>query len=228
MGRQGSKATLVDDFKKVHNNQVDDLRTLHKMNMPQPAHFEPELTTNRLEMVARWLLEEYYSTEDDLVRDTDNNYTRGCTSFMRQRVRVIQEYKSGRHSWLGMLNNGNDLVFTIGGIPCRYSNDDAASPTKQAVTTANQYQASFLNFDDDKKPSRFCFVIDRGQSGAEEPHVEFLGFTVAGVVVCRWTSNKVRVLSIEGTQSLPPAVEVNKPVVAPKRRSNNQSVSRKG
>lgn len=67
------------------------------MNLPLPATFNAELMSDRLESVSQWLLDELYATEDDLSRPTDSGYTRGCTTFGRQRSRIIAEAISGRH-----------------------------------------------------------------------------------------------------------------------------------
>ena len=72
------------------------------MILPLPATFNPELSSDRLEAVSQWLLDELYATEDDLSRPTDNGYTRGCTTFGRQRNRIIAEALSARHAWLGL------------------------------------------------------------------------------------------------------------------------------
>ena len=105
-------------------------------------------TPQRVRIVALFLtlLLVLRSTEDDLSRPTDSGYTRGCTTFGRQRSRIIAEAVSGRHPWLGLSNNNNDIVFTIGGVPCRFSNDDPSNPSKDAVLTANRYRLDFLEF----------------------------------------------------------------------------------
>ena len=195
------------------------------MSLPLPASFNPELSSDRLSAVSQWLIEEFYATEDDLSRPTDNGYTRGCTTFGRQRNRIIAEALSGEHTWLGLLNSHNDVVFTIGGVPCRFSNDDPSNPTKDAVLTANRYQMGFLEFAAASEPARFCFVIDRGHNGAAEPQVEFLGFTPSDEIACRWVSSEVRILRVEGRRALPEPVEVAKPQVAPKRRDEGDSDS---
>ena len=187
------------------------------MTLPPPSSFRAAFATSRLQAVSSWLLDELNATEDDLVRYTDNGYTRGCTAFMRQRVRILHEAASKKYPWLGILNPGNDLVFSIDGIPCRFSNDDPDDPKKDAVKVANRYQATFLDFDDDKSPSRFCFVIDRGLEGISDPHVEFLGFTAADSLVTRWVSDKVRTFHAVGDLPLATPVAVEKPVVVPKR-----------
>ena len=195
------------------------------MTLPSPSAFNAELVSDRLETVSQMLLDELYATEDDLSRSTDSGYTRGCTTFGRQRSRIISEAVSGRYGWLGLSNGSNDIVFTIGGVPCRFSNDDPSNPSKDAVLTANRYQMDFLEFAAKGEPGRFCFIIDRGQDGAAEPRVEFLGFTPSGEVACRWVSNAVRVLRLEGQQSLVQPVQVAKPQVAPKRRDEGDAAS---
>lgn len=194
------------------------------MTLPAPSDFNSELQGERLEAVSQWLLDELYATEDDLSRSTDSGYTRGCTAFGRQRNRIIAEAVSGKHGWLGLPNSNNDIVFTIGGVPCRFSNDDPSNPSKDAVLTANRYQMDFLEFATPGEPGRFCFIIDRGHDGASEPRVEFLGFTPSGEVACRWVSNAVRVLKLEG-QALAQSVPVAKPQVAPKRRDDGDAAS---
>lgn len=195
------------------------------MSLPPPAEFNPELTSDRLQMVSSWLLEELYATEDDLSLPTDSGYTRGCTTFGRQRKRILAEALGGKHTWMGLANSNNDIVFTIGGVPCRFSNDDPTNPSKDAVLTANRYQMDFLEFASKGEPGRFCFVIDRGHDGTAEPRVEFLGFTPSGEVACRWVSDKVRVLRLEGDQPLAPTIPVSKPQIAPKRRDEGDATA---
>lgn len=210
----------IDESNYLHQTWVDKFAKVHKMTLPLPATFNQNLSPDRLEFIARLLLDELYATEDDLIRPTDNGYTRGCTTFMRQRNRIIAEALSGRQPWLTIPNSGNDLVFALGGVPCRFSNDDPANPSKVAVLTANRYQTEFLEFAPATDAGRFCFVINRGYNGADEPTVEFLGFTANDTLACRWVSGTIRVLRVEGQLALPHAVEVAKPVVAPKRRDD--------
>lgn len=192
------------------------------MTFPLPSVFNAELSLDRLELVSQWLLEELYATEDDLSRPTDSEYTRGCTTFGRQKKRLTTEALSGPHGWLSLRNGNNDLVFTIGGVPCRFSNDDPSNPSKDAVLTANRYQMDFLEFATKGEPGRFCFIIDRGHDGTADPRVEFLGFTPSGEIGCRWVSSTVRILRVEG-QPLAQPVEVAKPQVAPKRRDEGDA-----
>ena len=187
--------------------------------MTSPRHnLPPVLKEEYLELVASWLLEEWAATEDDLVRDTDTSYTRGTTRFGRQQKRFWLEYLSGKHSWLKVLNNSLDIVFEINGIPCRFSNDSAESPKKRAVVEVHQHQILFLEEAEPGDAARFVFVLDPGFDEASEPRVVLLGFSAAGEEVCRWTSGGVVRRIGEANPSVPPAVDLPKPSVTPKRK----------
>lgn len=198
------------------------------MSLPLPETFNPALSADRLQQVAEWLLEELYATEDDLKRPTDTGYTRGCTAFGRQRSRIMTESAlREKNPWLGLVSGDNAIVFSIGGVPCRFSSDDPSKPTKDAVLTANRYQVDFLEEATTDQPGRFCFIIARGHDESAEPRVEFLGFTPGGAVACRWvSSDTVRMLRrVDNDQSLPPTVPVAKPQIAPKRRDEGDAAA---
>lgn len=186
------------------------------MNLPSPADLIPALSSDRLQLIADWLLEEYYATEDDLGRQTDSSYGRGCTTFDRQKNRIIAEWKSGKYQWLDLKSGMSfAVVMALGGVPCRFSNDNPASPSKDAVVSANALQQEFLEFVEDDEPGQFCFILDRRHGGGQEARVEFHGFTPTGALACRWVSDTpVRVLRAVDPVVLAPAVEVKKPVVA--------------
>jgi len=190
------------------------------MNLPLPSSFNSKLSNERLETVANWLLEEFYATQDDLTRPTDSEYSRGCTTFDRQKNRIIREARSGKYSWLELSNTTFDLVFNIDGIPCRFSNDDPSKPSKTAVLSVNRLQMGFMEFVNNAEPGHFCFIVDHVNHG--EPSVEFLGFTPTGDVVCSWSSHNVRVFRIEDQPLIKP-VDVAKPQILPKKRSEGDA-----
>lgn len=185
------------------------------MQTPLPSVFNLGLSDERLAEVARWLLEELDATEEDLVRPTDSGYGRGCTAFDRQKNRIISEWRSGKHTWLGIKSGASfAVVMTISGVPCRFSNDDPTSPKKDAVLLANRHQQEFLEFVDDHEPGQFCFIVDRGHFNQGETRVEFHGLTPTGSVACRWVSDAaVRVLRVVDPVLLPAQVEIGKPIV---------------
>ena len=183
-----------------------------------PHRFPLQMTEEYLNLVAEWLLDEWYATEDDLVRDTDNAYTRGTTRFGRQKQRITNEYVSGRHPWLRVENNGLDLVFSITNIPCRFSNDNADAPKKRAVLEVHPFQMRLIEDTEPGEAARFVFVINQGLEESQEPQVLLLGFSASGEEVCRWQSGGVMRALGEARPSVPAPVEISKPVITPKRR----------
>jgi hypothetical protein len=192
------------------------------MPLPHPMRFHPQLDDQKLHRVSSWLLEELYATDDNLSRFTDSAYGRGCTAFDRQKNRIILEHASGEHPWLNVSANTFDLVFSIEGIPCRFSSDYAQHPTKKAVVEVSRYQKTF--FDDvvsPGAPARFCFVIDRGSVGGDEARVVFMGMDSDNVIRCEWLSDDIRAMHLAGSAT-PAAVDVGKPAIGIKQQRDQQ------
>ncbi|MGZ8182311.1 MAG: hypothetical protein ACXWT1_10160 [Methylobacter sp.] len=192
--------------------------------MKLPVHYKADLTHERLTIIAGILLEEYYNTLDDLTSDHDCNYTRGCTAFGRQKNRIINLALSGTYPWLELLNSGNDLVFAIGSISCRFSSDNPDNPKKKATLIPNRYQQSLIDETVNDEPCRFCFVLDKGYNDDLEPKVVFVGFDTSNTIKCLWESNTVRTLHSVAPVITPNAVEIGKPAVTPKKPSADGDV----
>jgi hypothetical protein len=190
------------------------------MSLPLPSHYHAALTTERLAYVSRLLLTELANTERLMSSDVDDGYTRGCPTFGRQKNRIKLEARSGKVEWLSIVSPGNDLVITIDSIPCRFSNDDPNSPSKDAVILANRHQVSFFEDFDRGVPKRFCFVVDRGATENEDARVVFLGFDENNVLRCRWTSDSVRTLQVV-EPTVPAAAQLPKPIIGPKRTDSD-------
>lgn len=194
---------------------------MNSTSLPFPSHFNLALRSDVLSIVAGWFLEEMYATDDDLQRSTDCAYTRGCTLFGRLKNRIVQESLGGSHKWLTTANGkSNDLVFGIGGVPCRFASDSAEAPSKSAVLDTHALQMPFAEFARPGEPVRFCFVIEGGNF-AQEPRVVFVGFSATDEVVCQWESDNIRRLSRVEVEELPTAVNLGKPIVTPKRRKTD-------
>ncbi|WP_395680500.1 hypothetical protein [Dokdonella sp.] len=187
--------------------------------LPPPSDFHPQLSPDRLRLIASWLLEELLATVDDLTRWTDNSWTRGTTAFGRQRSRILAEWRSGKYPWLDVVDPGNALVFTIDGVPCRFSNDDPDNPSKDAVVGVNPRQTSFALFARPGEPVRHCFVVDRVVGDMAEPYVAVDGFSAAGERVCRWVSDSVRAFTSIAAEQ-PASVDVEKAKLGPKQPSD--------
>jgi hypothetical protein len=83
------------------------------MPLPLPEAFYQQLSADRLNVIAEVLIAEHFSTSQDLQSEYDDGYARGCTRFARQKNRLKILALSGTHSWLKLLNSGNDLTFSI-------------------------------------------------------------------------------------------------------------------
>jgi hypothetical protein len=196
--------------------------------MRLPIHYKPDLTHERLTIIAGVLLEEYNNTLDDLTSEYDGPYTWGCTAFGRQRKRIIDLVLSQKYPWLELSNSANDLVFKIGSVPCRFSTDNPNNPKKNATLVPNRYQQSLIDEAENDEPCRFCFILDKGYNDDQEPRVVFLGFDAADVIKCEWKSDTISTLHSVTPIVTPHAVEIGKPAVTPKRPSIDDDMGQAG
>jgi hypothetical protein len=190
------------------------------MSLPAPWEFHAALSADRLRHISQLLLTELSGVEMLLSTEVDDGYDRGCTTFARQKNRIKLQARSGQIDWLTLASANNNMVFKIGGVPCRFSNDNPDDPTKDAVLVANRHQRSFFEETESGAPKRFCFVVDRGASENEDARVVFLGFDENNVLRCRWVSDSVRTLH-QVSPIIPEATQLPKPVVGPKRQQKS-------
>jgi hypothetical protein len=186
------------------------------MSLPIPEAFHPQLSADRLDVIAAVLIAEHFSTATDLQSEYDDGYARGCTRFARQKNRLKFLALSGKHRWLALLNAGNDLTFSIGGIPCRFATDDPMAPTKPAVLEATPLQQSFFDEVEIGAPCKFCFILDGGYAESDDPRVVFIGEDAAGNVVCSWVSGGMRSM-YSVSANTPAAKPLGRAPVSPKR-----------
>ena len=171
-----------------------------------PSDFVASFTNERLAIIAQALLDECFSTDDDLQSKFDSGYSIGCTRFDRQKNRLKNLAQD--HWWLGITDPSNRLVMNIEGAPFRFTRDDYLSPTKVALTAvcetestqikkfAREQQTSF-NWEDEldndiesENPVRWRFVIDVNQSAEEDNsrdyEVFFVGYSRHDDPSCIW------------------------------------------
>ena len=154
------------------------------MSSHHPSAFNPALTDVRLGVISEALLDVLYDTELELDGPLDDGYTRGTTTFGRQRNAVIGIAQSGRYSWLKLTHAGMDVTFEIDGVPCRFFADDPASPKKPGFFRRNDADQLFER--NAGEPVLFRFVVAKPQSSNEEAEVFFLGFDANGEEAFRW------------------------------------------
>ncbi|WGS50116.1 hypothetical protein LFL96_00985 [Paraburkholderia sp. D15] len=192
------------------------------MNLPLPEVFHPALRSDCLGVIADILIDEHFTTLTDLQSEYDDGYSRGTTRFARQKNRLKSVALSGQYEWLQLRHAGNDLIFTIDGIPCRFATDDPANPTKPAVLEATPIQQSFFDEVESGVPCKFCFILDGGYAESDDPRVVFVGEDLYGAVKCRWTSDGMKTLHAVSANT-PPAKDVGKAPVGPKRIESDKT-----
>ena len=148
-----------------------------------PSDFVASFTNERLAIIAQALLDECFSTDDDLQSKFDSGYSIGCTRFDRQKNRL--KNLALDHWWLGITDPSNRLVMNIGG-----------SLSTQIKKFAREQQTSF-NWEDEldndiesENPVRWRFVIDVNQSAEEDNsrdyEVFFVGYSRHDDPSCIW------------------------------------------
>ncbi|QZA78211.1 hypothetical protein K4H28_01960 [Deefgea tanakiae] len=171
-----------------------------------PWELLPSLEENCLRVVATELLNVLYDTEKQLSTPLDDNYSRGTTTFARQKNRLTEMCVSGRYSWLKLTNPNMDLTFEINGIPVRFFSDNPDSPKKRGFFRHNAVDCLFAPSSD--IPSLHRFVIEKPENDEEEARVHFIGYNDFEEPVSHWVyGDRVTVLqSVDSTA--PESVEI--------------------
>lgn len=150
--------------------------------LPWQAH--NDLTEERLSILAEGLLNVRHDTYAELATRLDDNYSRGCATFGRQRQWLMQQAKSERYDWLTLASPAMDLTVNIGSIPVRFFTDDHDSPKKPGYFKRNDVDQLFSS--DDTEPVVFRFVVEPAATSEDEDRVFFVGHNVYQEVVVEW------------------------------------------
>ncbi|MFZ6864703.1 hypothetical protein ACO0K7_18935 [Undibacterium sp. Ji67W] len=154
------------------------------MAKKQPWEYQLALIADRLNVIAEALLDVYYDVQKELDTDLDSSYTRGTTTFGRQKNKLIQLCKDARYPWLDLRNTSNDLTCAIDGIPFRFFTDDHEKPQKPGFWKRNEQDNLFPT--DEDEPIYWRFIIEKPLTDEDEAAVYFLGANSNQVPVCEW------------------------------------------
>lgn len=181
------------------------------MSKKHPMEYQSALTVDRLNVIAEALLDVFYDVQKELDTDLDSSYTRGTTTFGRQKNKLIQLCQDKKYPWLDLRNTSNDLTCAIGGIPFRFFTDDHEKPQKPGFWKRNEQDNLFPN--DEDEPIYWRFVLEKPLSDEDEAAVYFLGANSNQVSVCEWKyEESVRVFkTVDNTR--PDAVDTPEPSV---------------
>ncbi|MCB1736911.1 MAG: hypothetical protein KDI42_02195 [Gammaproteobacteria bacterium] len=196
-----------------------------------PWDIHPDLTEDRLAIVARILAE---TRNEEVKRTVDPHavaWGLGCMAFNRCKVAIERaEFMHG--TWLRVLDHSNGLVFTIGEVPARFlkGDPDHPNPKALAVRHAEVRQMHFAEFDS-PEVHLWRFLIDTDVNG-RAIKVHFVGLSETGSTVSHWewTYREAVVPITRSAKARGEALKLGRPAVKPKQggkddRSNEGGIS---
>ncbi|MDU6390505.1 MULTISPECIES: hypothetical protein [unclassified Pantoea] len=190
---------------------------------PYPWLFYPELSEERLSLIAEELLKVLDMTWQQLSSPLDDNYTRGTCTFGRQRQMLIALCLSGKHNWLQLTHPGMDVTFNIENIPVRFFADDPDNPKKPGFFRRNEVDQLFEP--QLTTPTLHRFVVEKPEFEGEGARVHFIGTNALDEIVSKWTFREGRVPPLHAMGDTPPASVpiVLDPIRAPTRDKQRPS-----
>lgn len=155
------------------------------MSLPKPSSFRPELTGERLSVIAEALLDIRFTTIREMDSPYDSNYSREGTAFERSRNMLIHMCQTKQYDWLTLVNPAMDVTFCIGSVPCRFFRDDPERPDKPGFFKRNAVDDLFAK--DENDPVMWRFVVERAATDADEDRVHFIGYNIYQEKISHWT-----------------------------------------
>lgn len=167
-----------------------------------PWEHYPQLSEERLTVIAEELLKVLDNTYEQLSTNYDDNYTRGTATFGRQRQMLIKLCESQKYDWLLLKNSGMDVTFEIGSIPVRFFADDPDSPKKPGFFRRNEVDQLFKP--ELTVPVLHRFVIEKPEFEGEGARAHFIGMNALEEMLSKWTYGEGRVAALHSTDDTPP------------------------
>jgi hypothetical protein len=154
------------------------------MSSKIPSTFYPELSDDRLRIVAVKLLDIRHSTIREMNSEFDDNYTRETAVFGRSKNMLIALAQSNQYEWMSLKNAGMDVTFKINRVPCRFFRDDPNSPEKLGFFKRNAVDDLFEM--DEQHPVMWRFVVEKALTEDDEDRAFFVGYNVFQEKVAEW------------------------------------------
>jgi hypothetical protein len=176
------------------------------MNSKHPAMFYPDLTDDKLLLIATELLDIRYLTIGEMNSPYDDNYTRETAVFGRSKNMLISLAQGGQHDWLSLRHAGMDVTINIGSVPCRFFRDDHDSPEKLGFFKRNAVDDLFAT--DDQHPVMWRFVVEKALTDDADDQVYFAGYNVYQEKVSEWIYSNATPQLHTVDKVVPAAVEI--------------------
>lgn len=186
----------------------------------EPWQSRPDLTEIRLRIIAEGLLNVRHDTYAELATPLDDNYSRACATFGRQRQYLLQLALSKRYDWLGLASPAMDLTINIGTTPIRFFTDDHANPKKRGYFRRNEVDQLFST--DDNEPVIFRFVVEPALTSEDEDQVFLLGHNAHQELVVEWQYRPVATILHAVDSSEPKTVVQAEAEIGLKSASDHQ------
>lgn len=152
--------------------------------LPHPAAFFPALSDERLSIIAVALLDMRHLVIRETDLPHDDSYTRGTRVFGCSRNMLIEMANGGEYDWMALVHAGMDVTFTIGGVPCRYFQDDPERPEKPGFFKRNTTDNLFPV--EERDPVMWRFIVEPAMLPDAEDRVFFIGYNVFQEKVSEW------------------------------------------
>lgn len=193
------------------------------MSSVHPTTFYPELSDDRLRVIAVKLLDVRYSTFREMNSPFDDNYTRETAVFGRSRNMLIELALGSQYSWMSLKHAAMDVTFNIGQVPCRFFRDDPNSPEKAGFFKRNAVDDLFAI--DEQHPVMWRFVVDKALTEDDEDRVFFIGYNVYQEKVCEWMYRGSTPTLHTVDQEIPVAAEIPPATVDVREERSSENVN---
>lgn len=154
------------------------------MQYPHPSTFFPDLTDERLSIIAAKMLDVRYQTIRQMDTEFDDNYTRECPVYGRTRNMLIALAQSKKLPWLGVKCMGMGVDIAVGNVKCKFFRDDLENPEKAGFFKRDNFLCLFE--EEDNVPLLWRFVIERALTEEDEDQVYFVGYNKFNEKVSMW------------------------------------------
>ena len=189
-----------------------------------PSEIDPELTDDRLNAVARFILDVYSDAISNTQLKYDNTYTQGSRGWAWVREAILEH--ENYFPWLRVVHRGNDIQFKIGRTSVfRFFCDDPESPQKKFVTLPTEAEASnftlplFEATDLDEEPDGLWRFMIRKSLNEDDEHELFCVKYKSGLkeAIAKWQFNKTVKTFVTSDAEIPAAAKLPEPSLAPRR-----------
>lgn len=164
------------------------------MTAAHPKDYHVDLTEDRLNVIAKTMLQMVNLTYDTNSTEYDDRWVLGTAIFARVKNALEKMARSKDHPWLTLAKSGMAITPNIGRVPFRFASDDPSSPKKLHILQQNneEMQQHEMAFPDASAVNsgeniKWRWYIEKGYSELDTPRVSFVGLDCSSdEIICTW------------------------------------------